>query len=37
MLSKNRIVKWVMVVATVLLAAIRSVTDMEADQTSDDL
>lgn len=37
MLSKNRIFKWVMVVAMVLLAAIRSVTDMEADQTSDDL
>lgn len=37
MLSKNRIFKWVMVVATFLLAAIRSVTDMEADQTSDDL
>lgn len=37
MLSKNRIFKWVMVVATVLLAAIRSVTDMEVDQTSDDL
>lgn len=37
MLTKTRLFKWVLVVATVLVAAIRSITEMEADQTTDDL